>query len=101
MEKLYMKHDSNPRDGVKSNRGKIEILLKFFIAIFLTWGVAVLTVYSMDLPSQGGADAFCESFYVAPANPNDPVYPYDNTFNISTPIDWSNSGGPDALDKHR
>jgi len=31
----------------------------------------------------------------------DPVYLYNNTFNVSSPIDWSGSGGEDALDKYR
>ena len=104
MEKV-LKIDFNEtpqrRVGVRSKRGKLQVILKLLIAVILSWAVVVLTVYSMDLPSQGGPDAFCESFYVAPANPSDPVYPFDNTFNISTPIDWRNSGGSNSLDKYR
>ena len=82
-------------------RGKAEVLIKFLLAVVLTWAVAVLTVYELDLPSQGGPDAYCNSFYIPPTDPFNPVYPYNNTFNISTPINWDGSGGENSLDKYR
>jgi len=52
-------------------RGKLEILIKFLLGVILAWAVAVLTVFVMDLPSQGGSDEFCDSFYIPPTNPLD------------------------------
>ena len=52
-------------------RGKLEILCKFFLAILVTWAIAVFTVYFLDLPSQGGSDEFCDSFYIPPDDASD------------------------------
>ena len=38
---------------------------------------------------------------ISPTNPRDPVYLYDNTFDISTPINWNKSGGSESLDNYR
>ena len=68
----------------KSGRGKLEILISFLLAVITTWAVCVLTVYILDLPSQGGPDKYCESFYIKPDNPSHSTYLYKNTFNISS-----------------
>ena len=75
--------------------------LKCIFSFLILWLVAIIIVYASDLPSQGGPDAFCNSFYIPPTDPLNPVYPYNNTFNISTPINWDGSGGENSLDKYR
>ena len=85
----------------KHRRDKLGTLVKLVLAIVIVWGVSVLTVYLLDLPSQGGPDKFCESFYIPPDQPRNLTYPFSNTFNISLPIDWTDAGGVDALDKYR
>ena len=96
---LPMKVETPPRKA--RPRGRLEVLCQLLLAVVAVWAVTVLTIYPLDLPSQGGSDEFCDSFYIPPHDPLDPVYPYKNTFNISSPINWSGSGGSNALDKYR
>ena len=105
--KKMRKFDENLRPR-KKPRGKLEILCKFLIAILLVWGVCVFSVFFLDIPGQGGSgktlfwsltknydflnfnsDDFCDSFYIAPDQPENKLYPYSNSFNISAPIENS------------
>ena len=61
-------------------RGRLEILIKFLLGVISAWAVAVLTVFVLDLPSQGGSDKFCDSFYIPPTNPLDQGCPSTHIF---------------------
>ena len=45
--------------------------------------------------------SLCEAFYIPPDQESNSIYPYSNTFNVTGPIDWSESGGSNSLDRYR
>ncbi|CAG5111493.1 Oidioi.mRNA.OKI2018_I69.chr2.g5796.t2.cds [Oikopleura dioica] len=115
-EKYKGDHHVDP-EGNKVSVSKKSRCRKFCCRFFaVTFGLlttyisTILIVYkrvqkriaidTLDLPTQGGSDNYCDSFYVEPSSSVGP-YLYDNTFDISSPIDWSDSGGENALNKFR